>query len=266
VIDPGDPRVDDFRGLTDARARADLEAERGIFVAEGTYAVDRVLASGLEVRAVLAVPAKAERLRTSGVQVLCAPRQVFADIVGFRSSRGVIASVARPPAASVEDLVGRSPLLVLEGIADPENLGSLFRAAAALGATGVILDPRTADPWTRRSVRVSVGAVCAVPFARAGTWPGVLTELGRAGYDLVALTPADDAVPIDRLVPSGRTALMVGTEAEGLTTAALEESDRRVRIPMASGMDSLNVSHAAAIALHHLRTAGSAQPSRAARR
>lgn len=261
MTDPGDPRVDDFRNLTDARARFELEADRGIFVAEGTYAVDRLLASGLEVRSVLAIPPKADRLEAAGVRVLRAARPVFAEIVGFRSSRGVVASAVRPPPGAVADLVGGSPLLVLEGITDPENLGSLFRAAAALGASGVVLDPRTGDPWTRRCVRVSVGAVCAVPFARAGRWPGDLGTLGRAGYDLVALTPAGDAVSIERLAPARRTALMVGTEADGLTAAAIAASDRRVRIPMESGMDSLNVSHAAAIALHHLRSAGSAQPS-----
>lgn len=261
MTDPGDPRVDDFRNLTDARARVELEADRGIFVAEGTYAVDRLLASGLEVRAVLAIPAKADRLEAAGVRVLRAARPLFAEIVGFRSSRGVVASAVRPPPGSVADLVGGSPLLVLEGITDPENLGSLFRSAAALGASGVVLDPRTGDPWTRRCVRVSVGAVCAIPFARVGRWPGDLETLGRAGYDLVALTPAGDAVSIERLAPAPRTALMVGTEADGLTPAAIAASDRRVRIPMESGMDSLNVSHAAAIALHHLRSAGPAQPS-----
>lgn len=255
VRDPGDPRVADFRGLTDARARAVLEAERGIFVAEGTFAVDRVLASGLEVRSVLAVPAKVDRYEGSGVPVLSADRRMFAEIVGFRSSRGVVASAVRPPPALVRDLLGGSPLLVLEGITDRENLGSLFRVAAALGAAGVVLDPRTGDPWTRRCVRVSVGAVCAIPFARAGRWPSELAELREAGFDLIALTPAEDAVPIDRHVPGPRTALMVGTEADGLTSEALAASDRRIRIPMASGIDSLNVSHAAAIALHHLRTA-----------
>jgi len=152
-------------------------------------------------------------------------------------------------------LVARSQhLAVLEGINDHENLGALFRNAAALGVDAVLLGPGCADPLYRRSVRVSMGEVFAVPYARLAPWPGALDEVRAAGYTLLALTPAHGAVPLQRLPAAARRrpALLLGAEGPGLSRAALAASDLRVAIPMRNGVDSLNVAAAAAVAFWEL--------------
>ena len=147
---------------------------------------------------------------------------------------------------------GPGPLLVAEGLNDHENLGALFRNAAALAAGGVVLDPTGADPLYRRSVRVSLGHVLHVPWARSADWPGDLRRLRAGGWRLLALTPGPGARPLPAVAPGGRTALLVGAEGPGLSAAALAAADEAVRIPMAPGVDSLNVAAAAAVALYHL--------------
>jgi tRNA G18 (ribose-2'-O)-methylase SpoU len=140
---------------------------------------------------------------------------------------------------------------VLEAISDLENLGSIFRNAAAFGIDGVVLDPRCADPFARRSIRVSMGHVLVVPWARAAAWPGALADLRAAGFTVAALTPGAGAIPIGTLA-AGRTALLLGTEGDGLSDRALAAADVRVRIPMAPGVDSLNVAAASAVAFHRV--------------
>ena len=185
-------------------------------------------------------------LRSTG-----AGADVMAAAVGFHLTRGVLASADRAPEPVLPGLLAAARrVLALEGINDHENLGALFRNAAALGADAVLLGPRCADPLYRRSVRVSMGHVLRVPFAR-----GPLAALREAGLTVLALTPHPPAVPlstVDRSVP--RAALLVGAEGPGPSPEALAAADVRVRIPMASGVDSLNVATAAAIALHHLRS------------
>jgi len=177
----------------------------------------------------------------------------MADVVGFHLNRGVLAVADRAPRPDVDELVrGARVLAVLEGVNDHENLGSLFRNAAALGVDGVLLGPRCADPLYRRAVRVSMGHVLRVPFAELdGPWPGALDRLRAAGLRVAALTPAADAVPLSRAGLAGeRVALLLGAEGPGLTAEALAAADVRVRIPMATGVDSLNVATAAAVAFH----------------
>jgi tRNA G18 (ribose-2'-O)-methylase SpoU len=191
-------------------------------------------------------------LADRGAEVLVAPRSVIATTVGFDLHRGVVAVAERGEPLAPADVLaaaGDAPILAVEGVNDHENLGSLFRNAAALGAGGVLLSPGCADPLYRRSVRVSIGHVLLTPFATVPSWPSDLTGLGR---ELIALTPAgsDD---LGRWRPRGAAVLVVGSEGAGLAAATLAAADRRVRIPMAPGVDSLNVATAAAIALYALR-------------
>jgi tRNA G18 (ribose-2'-O)-methylase SpoU len=179
------------------------------------------------------------------------------EVTGVHFHRGVLAVAERPALPTVAELVADARrVLVLEAVNDHENIGALFRNAAAFGVDGVVLDPTTADPLYRRSTRVSLGHVLRVSFARVGDggWPGALDELRSLGFTTVALTPAPDAEPLGRLVAGGpeRVALVLGAEGPGLTAAAMAATDRRVRIPMADGVDSVNVATAAALALSAL--------------
>ncbi|HYT25574.1 MAG TPA: RNA methyltransferase, partial [Actinomycetota bacterium] len=176
---------------------------------------------------------------------------VLEAVTGFHVHRGALASVARPPLPDAPTLLaGACRLAVLEDVNNPTNLGALFRSAAALGMGGVLLSPGCADPLYRRAVRVSMGEVLAVPYARLAPWPAALAEVRAAGFELLALTPAAGAEPLDRVEvgPRDRVAVLLGAEGPGLTPAALAAAGRAVRIPMAAGVDSLNVAAAAAVA------------------
>ncbi|MBK9179887.1 MAG: RNA methyltransferase [Acidimicrobiales bacterium] len=262
VDDPGDPRLADYRHLRDAELRRSVEGGegRGIFVAEGVAVLRRLLASPYPVRSLLVLPARAaalgDVLEGVAAPVYVASRQILGAVAGFDLHRGALAAADRLPLPDPAAVVARAGrLLLLEGIGDHENLGALFRSAAALGADGVLLDPRSCDPLYRRSVRVSMGAVLHVPWTRLAPWPGRLAWLRAAGFTVLALTPAPDAEPIDRLdpPPSGPLAILLGAEGPGLSLAALAAADRRVRIPMSGRADSLNVAAAGAVALWALR-------------
>jgi tRNA G18 (ribose-2'-O)-methylase SpoU len=251
VSDPADPRIADFVGLTDVQLRRRTEAERSCFIVEGPLAIERLVESTYEPRAFLFTPKMAERLgevaARTDAPVYVAEPDVLAATVGFDLHRGAVASAKRPVPVDALDLAARSPsMLVVEGVNDHENLGALFRNAAAFGVDGVLLDPTCADPLYRRCVRVSMGHVLRVPFAVARAWP-----LGALDHTVVALTPGPDARPIGDVPPPARLALLVGAEGPGLSAAAIAAADLHVRIPMAPGADSLNVATAAAVALHH---------------
>jgi len=256
VDDVADPRVDDFRDLTAADRRPDRPGGRGLVIAEGVVVVRRLLDSPYPVRSLLGVPRRLAELDLSAVDApaYAADADTMARIVGFHLNRGVLAVADRAPTPSVADLSAGRLLAVLEGVNDHENLGALFRNAAALGVDGVLLGPRCADPLYRRSVRVSMGHVLRVPFAALpGQWPGSLDGLRTAGLTVAALTPAPDAVPLAAAGLTGvRTALLLGSEGPGLSAEALAAADLRVRIPMATGVDSLNVATAAAVAFHEI--------------
>jgi tRNA G18 (ribose-2'-O)-methylase SpoU len=174
-------------------------------------------------------------------------------IAGFNLHRGALASADRRPLPAVATVAAAAELIVVtEGVNDHENLGGIFRNAAAFGAGAVILDPTSSDPLYRRSVRVSGGHVLRTPFARAEAWPDALTQLEEIGFEVLALTPAAGADDLGAVERSDRQAVLVGAEGPGLSRAALGHATRLVRIPIAPGVDSLNVATAVAIALYRL--------------
>ena len=251
VTDPADPRLDDFRDLADADVRPD---RRGVVIAEGVNVVERLAASPYPVRAVFAVPARVEALRwilaDRAVPLYVADKWLLSEVVGFRVTRGVLASAGRIAEPDLDALLtGARRIAVLESLNDFENLGALFRNAAAFGIDAVLLDPRCADPLYRRSVRVSMGHVLRVPFrSLAGPWPESLDAVRRRGFRLLAMTPDPAAVDLRTVPVPDRWALLLGAEGPGLTEAAVANADQLVRIPMARGVDSLNVATAAAVA------------------
>jgi len=262
ITDPGDPRVADFRDLKAGDRPAGRERGTGPVIVEGVPAVERLLASPYRVRAVFGVPGRVAALDLpDGVPAFEADKWVLSEVVGFRVTRGVLASADRRDPADLDELLaGPDPaaprrLAVLEALNDAENLGSIARSALALGIDGLLLDPRCADPLYRRSVRVSMGHVLALPLAVLPEWPGDLDRLHRVGYTTVALTPAADAVDLGTLDPARhpRTAVLLGAEGPGLTLEAQQAARIRARIPMRPGVDSLGVAAAAAIAFATLR-------------
>lgn len=255
ICDATDPRLADYRDLTDAGLRRVLEPAAGLFVAEGEKVIRRAVAAGYPVRSFLLaerwLPAMSDLLDDLDVPVLLAPEAVLEAVTGYVVHRGALASMERLPLPPADDLLAAaSRIAVLEGVVDPTNVGAIFRAAAALGMDGVLLDPTCADPLYRRSVKVSMGAVFALPYARLEPWPRGLARVREAGLTVLALTPGPDSVALDELDPvlTERCALLLGTEGPGLTPRALAAADAAVRIPMDHGVDSLNVAAAAAIA------------------
>jgi tRNA G18 (ribose-2'-O)-methylase SpoU len=231
-------------------------------IVEGVPAVRRLLDSPYRVRSVFGIPGRVADLGLpADVPAYEADRWVLSDVIGFRLTRGVLASADRVPPLVLDDvLAGPDPaaprrLAVLEGLNDHENIGSIARSAVALGIDALLLDPTCADPLYRRCVRVSMGHVLSLPIAVLGDWPGDLTRLHDAGYRTVALTPADDAVDLAEVDPRAhpRTALLLGAEGPGLSPAAQSAVQVRARIPMRGGVDSLGVAAAAAIAFATLR-------------
>jgi tRNA G18 (ribose-2'-O)-methylase SpoU len=262
VDDAADARLADYRHLKDAAAH-----RAGAVVVEGVLALQALLASGHAVRSVLLSRARAATLagelgpalEATGAPVYVAPRDVLAAVAGFDVHRGVLASAQRWELPTAESLLATAArVVVAEALGDLENVGALFRTAAALGAGAVLLDARTPDPRTRRAIRVSLGHVLRLPFARLVPWPEALGEVRAAGFTVAALTPGPGAEDLDDagLDAVGRLALLVGAEGPGLSAGALAGADRRVRIPMAAGADSLNVATATAVALHVARPRG----------
>ncbi len=262
ITDPADPRVADFRDLKAGDRPVGSPRGTAPVIVEGVPAVERLLASPYRVRAVLGVPGRVAALDLpEEVPAFEADKWVLSEVIGFRLTRGVLASAdRRPPAGPDALLAGPDPsaprrLAVLEALNDAENLGSIARSAVALGVDGLLLDPRCADPLYRRSVRVSMGHVLNLPFAVLPDWPAGLERLHDAGYLTVALTPADDAVDLAGIDPRAhpRTAVLLGAEGPGLTDEAQRAARLRARIPMRSGVDSLGVAAAAAVAFATLR-------------
>ena len=262
ITDPDDPRVADFRDLKAGDRPDGVPRGTAPVIVEGVPAVERLLASPYRVRAVFGVPGRVAALDLpEHVPAFEADKWVLSEVIGFRLTRGVLASADRRPPEDVGALLaGPDPsaprrLAVLEALNDAENLGSIARSALALGIDGLLLDPRCADPLYRRSVRVSMGHVLALPFAVLPDWPGGLDRLHDAGYLTVALTPAPDAVDLDEIDPCAnpRTAVLLGAEGPGLTPEAQQAARVRARIPMREGVDSLGVAAAAAIAFAALR-------------
>lgn len=260
VDDLDDPRLADYAHLRAPSRRMALERERGIFTVEGRLSIEALLESRYPVRSLFVAEEHVARVASlvhTDAPIFTMSAEAMTAVTGVHFHRGVLAVAERSELPSVRDLVaGATTLLVLEAVNDHENIGALFRNAAAFGVDAVVLDPTTTDPLYRRSTRVSLGHVLRVPFARVadGDWPGALGELSALGFTTVSLTPSPDATPLGELVAEApaRIALVLGAEGPGLSAAALDATERRVRIPMAPGVDSVNVATAAAIALSAL--------------
>ena len=265
ILDPADPRVDDFRDLNSVDRRPDLPTGKGLVIAEGVLVTQRMLASRFRPHAFLGTERRllelADDLADTGGPYYRASPEVMADVVGFHLNRGVLGVARRASELTVSEVIGGArTVAVLEGVNDHENLGSIFRNAAGLGVDAVIFGTGCADPLYRRAVRVSMGHALLVPFAKAQRWPADLNDLRDNGFRLLAMTPNPAAQTLaeamDHLAEQ-KVAILVGAEGPGLTETAMRASDSRVRIPMARGTDSLNVATAAALAFYErVRSAG----------
>ncbi len=253
-----DPRLGDYANLKDVTLRRSLEAEHGLFLAEGAKVIRRAVAAGYPVRSFLLserwLDGLADIVTAGGAPCYVLPPDLLEEVTGFAVHRGAIASMERRPLPSVAEVTAPARrILVLEDIVDHTNVGAIFRGAAAFGVDAIVLAPRCADPLYRRSVKVSMGTVFSCPYARMDNWYDGLEELRAAGFGLVALTPADNAVDLDTLAGgTERLALLLGTEGDGLSARWQTQADVRARIPISAEVDSLNVAAAAAVACYVL--------------
>ncbi|MFN0090448.1 MAG: TrmH family RNA methyltransferase [Acidimicrobiales bacterium] len=260
ISDPADPRVADYLHLTDAELRRAFEGRAGVFIVEGGLCIAQLARSGYRARSALVTPARLAALEGDlallGAPVYVAAQAVMNEVAGFSIHRGAVAAAERPPPPLLDEvLAAASTVAVLEALTDTENVGALFRNAAAFGVDAVLLSPRCADPLYRRAVRVSMGHVLRVPFATLPAWPEAAAALRARGFTLAALTPEPTAAPLGAAADSlrgRRSALLLGAEGVGLSPDALHHADLRVRIPMVEGVDSLNVATAAAVAFYEL--------------
>lgn len=239
-----DERLDDYRRLRDRRSDE-------YFIVEGLTAIERLLTSQYPVRSVLLTPATLTRLadRLDGITTFVVPAQTMEAVAGVNLHRGAVASATRMPSPELAVVLPSAQRLVmLEGINDHENLGAIARTARGLGADALLLDPTCADPFYRRSVRVSMGELLHLPIVRCDTWTAAFDAVAAAGFEIWALTPSCEALDIFALTTPQRWALVVGPEGPGLSAATLARCTN-VRIPMYNGVDSLNVGHAVAVAL-----------------
>lgn len=254
ITDADDARLSDYRHLKDTAARRRIEGDE-FFIAEGPVAIERLIASSHRVRSVLVSHQKYDRmadlLDTLDAPVYSVDKTLLQEIVGFDLHRGAIAAADRLPHPTLDDIVGNHRrIAVLEGLNDPENLGAIARSARALGVEALVLDPTCIDPYTRRTVRVSMGEILHLPACRvaADDWPGALGRLTAADFEVWAMTPAADSHDIWDLDVPERLAVMLGAEGPGLSAPAMAASRHRVRLPIEPDVDSLNVGAAAAVA------------------
>jgi tRNA G18 (ribose-2'-O)-methylase SpoU len=264
INNPNDPRLEDYRGV----AEPELLQSRNLFIAEGRLVVTRLLSDPRwTVRSVLLSDAAARHLcaevaSLSNVPIFVSSAANFLGITGHNIHRGCLALVERPPAVGFEHLVEMSRLVVvLEAVTNADNVGGVFRNAAAFGADAVLLSPQCCSPLYRKAVRTSMGAALRVPFIHFEEWPAPLTRLRQHGFTLVALVATSSGPPLTMLevfassaLPT-RLALLVGSEGRGLTSAGESAADVRVHIPMLPGVDSLNLAVATGIALEQLTRA-----------
>jgi tRNA G18 (ribose-2'-O)-methylase SpoU len=265
ITDSEDPRLADYVRLRETSLRRHLEIEHGLFIAEGQKVIRRAIEAGFRPRSFMLAERWLRGLqdvveRWPEVPVFVVTEQLAEQITGFHVHRGALASLHREQRHRVEDILSMRRLVVLEDVVDHTNVGAILRNAAGLGWDGALLSPRTADPLYRRSIKVSMGAVFALPWARLEDWRGAPVLLAAAGFTTVALTLASDAVQLSQLAGSitsdSRVAVMVGTEGAGLSTRWSEGAAVRARIPMFAGIDSLNVAAATAIACYALSARG----------
>ena len=265
ITDASDPRLADYVGLRDASLRRHLEFDQGLFIAEGAKVIRRAVDAGYRPRSFLLAERWLEGLHDVLTRWPAAPVYVVTEdlaeqVTGFHVHRGALASLHREQRHSVEALLAQQRLVVLEDIVDHTNVGAILRNAAGLGWDGALLSPRAADPLYRRSIKVSMGAVFSLPWARLVDWRSAPQLLSAAGFLTVALSLAPDAVELSQLAasitPQSRIAVLLGTEGAGLSTRWSDGAAVRARIPMSAGIDSLNVAAAGAIACYSLSARG----------
>jgi len=250
-----DPRLGDYTDLTDVALRRVREPAEGLFLAEGEKVVLRALAAGYAPRSVLTeakwLPGIEAALTEHDCPVYVGDEQLLRHLTGYRVHRGALASMQRRPLPTLDDLLATARrVVVLEDLVDHTNVGAVFRNAAALGIDAVLVSPECADPLYRRSVKVSMGAVFAVPWSRADPWPGTLDLLRDRGFRTLAMSPDPSGGSLRDADLAPPVAVVLGTEGEGLTAAALARCSAKVRIPMAAGVDSLNVAAASAVVFY----------------
>jgi tRNA G18 (ribose-2'-O)-methylase SpoU len=259
-----DERLSDFRNIPDPA----LLVRRGLFVAEGRLVVTRLLASGLETRALLVTEAAlatlGEPIGNGVFPVYVVTQAVMNSVAGFNFHRGCLAIGVRPPASDWRKVVkGAQTIVILERVGNMDNVGAIFRNAAAFGVDGVLLQADCADPLYRKAIRTSMAASLTIPYATV-PWPDALRELGAAGWATIAMTPAHDA-PLLQGVAANLAdrpiAIVLGHEGDGLTHDAGVACTHRARIAMADGVDSVNVATAAAIALYEMGRRAGPQPT-----
>jgi len=260
IVDSRDDRLAGYRDLTDVALRVAFEPANGVYIAESASVIERALDAGHEPFSILMEDKWLPKMtplitRFPDVPVYVASTELLQDITGFHVHRGALALMKRPAPVAIESVITDARrLLILEDIVDHTNIGAIIRCAAGLGFDGFLVTPRCADPLYRRSVRVSMGTVFDLPWTQIDPWPDSLNHLRDNGFIVVGVTPhAHNAVDLDAFDAPDRVALVLGTEGDGLTTAALDACDESVRIPMHNGVDSLNVAAAAAIVCWALR-------------
>ena len=270
IDDPADPRLADYVSLRDVNLRKSLEAEHGLFIAEGAKVIRRACEAGYPPRSFLLAPRWIDGLRDLfdglDVEVFVVSETLAEQVTGFHVHRGALASMCRQTRWSAADLMAALRLVVCEDIVDHTNVGAIIRCAAGIGWDGVLLAPRAADPLYRRAIKTSMGTVFQLLWARLEDWAGGLDELRDHGFTVAAMALSGDSLSLDEFSADLRqnprkVALLMGTEGTGLSAHWISQADVVVRIPMAGGVDSLNVAAAAAVACYELREVTRVSPS-----
>ena len=251
-----DPRLSDYSHLTDVALK---KSGGGLYIAESLLVLERAIGAGHRPRSVLAlgtsVAEAVAATRGFDIPIFSGPSELLEELTGYLLHRGLIAAMHRPALPEPADLLRDARrIVILEDVVDPTNVGAIFRSVAAIGADAVLVTPRCSDPFYRRSIRVSMGTVLQVPWTRVGDWESTRALLTASGFWLAALALSEDAVDLKTYAATApeRVALVLGTEGAGLTRQALEAADTVVTIPMAHGIDSLNVAATAAVAMFAL--------------
>jgi tRNA G18 (ribose-2'-O)-methylase SpoU len=255
ISDLSDPRLADYSHHTDVALKKARGTEHGLYLAESALVLERALLAGHLPRSVLALGGtvdEAVALVGDAIPVFSGPGELLAELTGYILHRGLIASMHRPALPDPHDLLENARrIVILENVADPTNVGAIFRSAGAIGADAILVTPRCSDPFYRRAIRVSMGTVLQVPWTRVGDWPDTRDLLTRHGFHVAALALTADAVSLRDFNGTSheRLALVLGAEGPGLTDDALAAADTVVQIPMKHGIDSLNVAAASAVAM-----------------
>ena len=249
-----DPRVARYRHVADLAALN----EHGVFVAEGRLVVRRLLdLQQWPIESILLTQPAASNLQDvldkTTAPVYLVEQSIMNALAGFNIHRGCLALVRRPATPTLDRMAAGplSRVLVLEGVNNPDNVGGLFRSAAAFGVELVVLGPNCGDPLYRKAIRTSMAATLVIPFAYATQWPGAIRDLRTDGFTVVALTPSRTVAPLEEVFPHSKLAILVGTEGSGLSDEALRTATFKIRIPTTADVDSLNVTTAASIAMYH---------------